>query len=429
MNTHLSQVIDQLNPWLKKPDVPVLSIKNPYIPRAQTEKLLLPDWDDFWMILTGPRCAGKTTLGKFLAHQWLSEKRFEQFCYLNCDFLEIREQLKTPIGLVNLIQELNLISPVIFIDEVQRLENPGLFLKAIIDLDLPYKLLASGSSQLEIKSKIQESLTGRQLASIVLPLSYSELDKTTEDLLITGCYPQIVQASEKNIYLKQLFDDYISKDIIEILKIGKPDVMQKLISLIAHSSGQLVNYNQLATDCHVSSPTIQHYLSILEKTYVLIALTPFVGNKRNEITSNPVYYFLDNGFRNQALKNFSHLSDRTDAGLLVQSAVFQEIYKYQTQNFMDFSINYWRTKSGAEVDFVLSKDDQIILPVEVKYRHMRSPEVTRSFRSFIEAYKPQHGVVITKDYRDKITIDHCEVKFIPLSEIKVLFELISYCLK
>ncbi|MBS0358855.1 MAG: ATP-binding protein [Proteobacteria bacterium] len=424
MKLPLINDIERLNPWLKDPKKPILDLEN-YIQRIQTTKLLQPDWDTLWLVLVGPRQAGKTTLGKYICHQLIQEGRFKQLLYLNCDFKTIREWLINPLDVIEALEYFQLEQPILFIDEVQRLETPGLLLKSIADLKLPIKMIASGSSQLEIKSKVQEYLTGRHLESLILPLSYSEIEKINhEQLLIFGCYPQIIQTQEKSLLLKQLYRDYINKDIIEILKIGMPDVIEKLITLIAHSSGQLVNYNQLATDCSASIATIKNYLSILEKTYVLQKINPFVGNKRTEITSNPVYYFIDNGFRNQALSNFLELDSRGDVGMLVQGFAFQEIYKTQSQYFKDFTIHFWRTKSGAEVDFIL-KQGTLLLPIEIKYRHMNGAAISRSFRSFIQAYEPKDGIYITKDFYGKIKVDGCTVHFIPLSKIDIMKKMIN----
>ncbi|HLB43422.1 MAG TPA: ATP-binding protein [Gammaproteobacteria bacterium] len=424
MKETLIDMIHFSNPWLKQPELPILN--SDYIARLQIDKLLLPEWDKLWLVLIGPRQAGKTTLAKFLAQTLIQKKRFETLIYLNCDLLDMRQWLTTPLFLKELMDEFGLKSPIILIDEVQRLENPGLLLKACIDLQLPIKMIATGSSQLEIKSKVQEYLTGRHLETLVLPLSYQEIGHVHELQLIYGCYPAIVKSTEKDILLNQIFQDYIAKDIIEFLKVSKPDAIQKLITLIAHSSGQLVNYNQLATDCLISVSTIQHYLSILENTYILSRITPFVGNKRKEITSNPIFYFIDNGLRNQSLHHLSmSLDTRQDTGLLVQSAVFQELLKFKVQHFHHFSIHFWRTQNGAEVDFVLYKNNDCIIPIEVKFRSMTDPVVTKSFRSFIEAYQPRYGFFITKDFNKKIMINHCEVYFIPFRRILSMFDIVK----
>lgn len=424
MNDLLISLIYQTNPWLNAPSVPIL--KNHYIPRLQTKKLLLPEWDKLWLVLVGPRQAGKTTLAKLLSQELIRQKRFETLLYLNCDLLEIRQWLKSPLFIQEAMDIFNLNKPIVLIDEVQRLENPGLLLKACADLQLDIKMIATGSSQLELRSKVQEYLTGRHLQTLVLPLSYQEMGEPSDAQLIYGCYPAVVKSSEQAILLRQIYQDYISKDIIEILKVSKPDTMQKLIALIAHSSGQLVNFNQLATDCAVSASTIQHYLSILENTYTVARITPFVGNKRKEITSNPILYFIDNGFRNQSLHSLSmSLETRQDVGLLVQSAVFQELLKFKTQHFYDIAIHFWRTQSGAEVDFVLYKNEDNIIPIEVKYITMKDPIVTRALRSFIDAYQPRYGFFITKNFNKKIVVSHCEIHFISFSRLVTMFNLLQ----
>jgi hypothetical protein len=425
MNLQLIQEIEQQNPWLLK-GVAISTIVH-YRQRLQLDTLLLEDWDTLWTLLIGPRRAGKTTLGKYLCEQLIKQQRFQQLLYLNCDLLLIREWLQSPLFIAEAIKQFKLKSPIIFIDEVQRLPSPGLLLKTIADLALPIKMIASGSSQLEIKSKVQEFLTGRHFSSLVLPLSCSEWDAVShiEQLLLYGAYPQIVETQQKELLLGQLYQDYINKDIIEILKLSQPDIFQKLLGLLAHSSGQLINYNQLAVDCQVSVSMIKHYLSIAQQTYVVAVITPFVGNKRTELTSNPIIYFLDNGFRNYALRNFNAPSLRTDLGLLVQSLVFQEIYKYITQHFLNYRIHYWRTKSGAEVDFVIYKNETAILPVEVKYRNLSASSVSRGYRSFLQAYQPKIGIVITKEWIGSERIENTEVHFIPLTKLEKIFALIQ----
>lgn len=423
MKQALINEIQLLNPWLTDPTAVVFNEKA-FLPRVQANFLLKKDWDNLVLLLTGPRQSGKTTLGKWISQRLIREKRFKQLLYLNCDLRSIREWLKSIAFVQEINQQFKLSQYILFIDEVQRLENAGLLLKAIADLQLPIKIMASGSSQLEIKSKVQEFLTGRHISSLILPLSWQELSKefAVEPSIIYGCYPQIVQIEQKDFLLQQLYQTYINKDIIEILKIKKSDVMEKLINLLAHCSGQLVNYQQLATDCQVSIPTVQQYINILEKTYVLSKVTPFVGNKRQEITSNPVYYFIDNGFRNNSLNNFSLLENRTDKGLLIEGAVFQELLKFKAQHCKKFTIHYWRTKGGAEVDFVLRYDEGIIIPIEVKYQHFDRFKLSRGFRSFIQTYQPDYAFVISKDFYAQEEVDGCQVFCFPVLALKNLFE-------
>lgn len=128
------------------------------------------------------------------------------------------------------------------------------------------------------------------------------------------------------------------------------------------------------------------------------------------------------------MQNFSELNGRTDNGLLVESAVFQEIIKYKTQKFLIFNIYFWRTKSGAEVDFILYKNQENFIPIEVKYRQMDKPVITRSFRSFIEAYQPKFGIFITKNLLQKIDVDGCEINFIPFEYLTRMYPVIKKAL-
>ncbi len=430
MDVDLISDIKKLNPWLVDQNEPITSIDN-YHPRIQELFLLDPEWDQYCILLSGPRQSGKTTLGTYLSKTLIHDNRFQNYLYLNCDYNSIRTKLISPTILSELLEEFKLKSTIVFIDEVQRQENPGVLLKSIIDLKMPIKLIASGSSQLEIKSKVQEFLTGREIESIIMPFSHLEISKDIQiqEQIIYGSYPAVIRSQKKEIILANLYKRYIEKDIIEILRLSKPDVLEKLIILIAHSTGQLVNYQQLALDCRVTSPTIQGYLKILEQSYVIKKITPFVGNKRTEITKNPIFYFIDNGFRNHAMRNFNNLDLRADAGLLVENFIFQEIYKFQTQNFYDFDIHYWRTKTQAEVDFVLFKNDEYILPIEVKFRRMATASVTRGFRSFLEAYNPKVGIIVTKNFKGRIEIGETIVHFIPLEQISKMLKVIENSLE
>lgn len=425
MKSNLIELIEQSNPWLNQPNTPITTTDKPYVVRLQQNFLLHREWDKLCTVLVGPRQAGKSTLGLHLCQQLIQDQqRFDSLLYLNCDLLDIRNWLSSPLFYKQAQQQFDLKKPIVFIDEIQRLPNPGLLLKALIDLQLPIKLMASGSSQLELKSKVQEPMTGRQLESIIYPLSWHE-DGYTNDKLIYGCYPAVTQSKHKAVILEQLYNNYINKDIIEILKVSKPDTMQNLIGLIAHSSGQLVNYNQLANDCKVAVPTIHNYLHILEASYVIKKVTPFTGNMRKEIVSNPVYYFIDNGFRNQALKDFKDPDERMDAGLLVESAIFQELLKSKVQLQLPYDIHFWRTQSGAEIDFVLEHSEAGLIPIEVKYRNLSKPSLTRAMHSFIDAYAPKQAFVITKNHNDQRLVKDTNVYFIALAQWKNLFKHIT----
>lgn len=422
MKNELIDLIHFGNPWLQASHHQIID-ETLLFSRAQMSELLNPQWDPKCLTLVGPRQAGKTTLGKQICEQLIhGAQRFDNLLYINCDDQAYREWLSSPIFVKHALEFFMLKHPIIMIDEVQRLDTPGLLLKSIIDLKQPIKLIATGSSQLEFKSKIQEHLPGRQLETIILPLSLEEI--TYEDSqVIYGLYPEVATASAKikPILIDELYRNVIEKDMINILRVSKPDVIEKLMTLVAASSGQLVNYQQLASDCNVSTPTIQHYLSILENTYILKKLTPFVGNRRKEVTSNPVYYFIDNGFRNRALHNFNALEHRQDKGLLVESFVFQTLLKFDLRTRTSpLNMHYWRTLSGAEIDFILAPVGHRPIPIEVKYRKMKQPSLTRAYHSFIRAYAPNIGFVITQDLFAKLTVHGCHITFLPLRDLNQL---------
>lgn len=422
MKKRLLDLLRFSNPWLEQTSILKGHLASDLFPRNQIGNMLSPEWDSKCTVIIGPRQAGKTTIGKMLCNQLIENNRFQELLLLNCDELLIREWLIDPLAIREAIEVLNLKKPIFFIDEVQRLTNPGLLLKSIIDLRLPIKIIASGSSQLEIKSKVQEHLTGRQIEFVILPLSYTETQQNPYSLLTYGCYPGIVQAQNKNLLLEQLYTEYFEKDLIQFLRAKNPLVIQKLLSLIAHSSGHLVNYQQLATDSQVSAHDIKVYLDMLEKTFVLAKITPFVGNKRKEITTNPIYYFIDNGFRNQALRNFLALESRYDLGLLIESAVLQEILKFKHHNNIACNIYFWRTQSGAEIDFILYINDYIFFPIEAKHQSMQRPKITKGYRSFLQAYKPRTGFVITSDLLATETFEETTVYFIPFENIELMFK-------
>lgn len=427
MNDRIFNELESLNPWLKDQNLPFLALER-YLLRKQEAFLKQPEWDKLITVLVGPRQAGKTTLGKSLCYDLIkTTQRFDQLIYLNCDSTIIREWL-TGVYIMNELRETFGVKRfVLFIDEAQRLENPGLLVKALYDLDLPVKIIISGSSQLEIKSKIQEHLTGRQIEAQILPLSYQEIPmpKQMDKSLLYGCYPQVVTQAMPRLLLSELYRDYINRDIIEFLKIGKPIIFEKLMVLLAHSSGQLLNYQQIANDCNISGVTVKHYIDILEQTYIIKTLLPWSNNKRSEVTSNPKCYYLDNGFRNQALGNFSAIESRNDKGLLIESAVFQELYKHKVQNFLDYQIYFWRTKNGAEVDFIIKQNDECILPIEVKYQTFKQANISRSLRSFIINFQPKQAVIITKNYSETVVIDDTEVIFISFDKLNFALDMIN----
>ncbi len=236
-----------------------------------------------------------------------------------------------------------------------------------------------------------------------------EISKLFEEYIIYGGYPEVIKTSDtetKKIILKNIYDTYISKDIVELLKITDVIKFRTIVSLLASQHANLLNFESLASDSKSYYKEVKRFLSILEETYVLRLLHPFHKNLSTEMKKNPKIYFLDSGLRNYIVKNFNPSTFREDRGKLAEGFVLKEFLGKEVE------IKYWRTLAKAEVDFILLGND--IVPIEVKYESFKNPKIGRSLINFIHAYKPKIALVITKDYWNSIKLDNTQIKFIPI---------------
>lgn len=391
-------------------------------------------------LLTGARQVGKTTLMQQVRE--ILERKGKKTLFLNLDFeadffyFQSQEKLLQKVRL-----EFADSAGVIFIDEIQRKENAGLFLKGLYDLGLPYKFIVSGSGSLELKEKIHESLTGRKRILELPPITFREFvnfrtdyrydtnlmsffeierEQTRlllDEYLIYGGYPRIVteaKSAEKLFLMNEIYDSYLKKDIAFLLKIDRPDVFTKLIRLLARSSGSVINFSMLANDVGISVPTLKKYLWYAEHTFVVKLVYPFFRNKRKEIKKSPVVYFSDIGLRNFALSQFGNIHGITQTGCVFQNFVYRLIRDMDRYHLLD--INFWRTTDLAEVDFVISTGDQLI-PIEVKFSSLKKATVSRSFRNFIQQYRPVKDYVVNLDYAASLMIDRTTVKMLPFYQV------------
>ncbi|MFZ5822345.1 MAG: ATP-binding protein [Chloroflexota bacterium] len=369
-------------------------------------------------LIVGPRQAGKTTLMILLRDHVQSlgvgTVMFNLDIETDRQYFESQERLLGKISL-----ELGHNGGYVFIDEIQRKENAGLFLKGLYDMNLPYKFIVSGSGSLELKEKIHESLTGRKRVFELGTLDFIEfvnyrtnykyeqdlpaffaLEGTRtrsllEEYMSFGGYPRIVLAEtvqEKRRLMAELYQSYLERDIVYLLGIQKTDRFTALTRLMASQIGQLTNFSEIANTLNLNVATLNHYLWYMEKTFVLHRVTPYFRNVRKELTKTPVFYFYDLGMRNYALGSFGEMPvSPSESGFLFQNFV----YLLLRDKVADTShrIHHWRTSSKAEVDFVLDKNTEVV-PVEVKYRKMDAPQIPRSYQNFISAYHPPKGYVI-----------------------------------
>lgn len=388
--------------------------------------------------IVGPRQAGKTTLMLQLKKEL--EDKGTPTVFLNLDIEHEKIFFSSQLNLLNKIQlDIGKKYGCVFIDEIQRKENAGLFLKGIYDMNTPYKFIVSGSGSVELKEMIHESLAGRKRTFELSTVSFDEfVDYRTnyrytrklpdfyaiendqrfallEEYLNFGGYPRIVTESkleEKRNLIGEIYQSYIERDISYLLKIRKTEAFSNLCKLLATQSGKMINYTELSSTLGISSKTIKEYLWFLEKTFIIKKVAPFYRNVRKEITKSPVYYFYDLGLRNYALGVFGRL---TEKGFVFQNLI-HNLLRERISN-TSAKICFWRSKDRAEVDFILDSG-KMIVPIEVKYKQMTDAEITKSLRSFIDKYKPKTSFVVNLTLEKVITVNGTKIQFIPFYKIR-----------
>ena len=386
--------------------------------------------------IVGPRQSGKTTL-MFLLREYL-EKKGEKTVFLNLDIELDKQFLTSQAKLIKKIQlEIGSNKGFVFIDEIQRKENAGLFLKGIYDLGLPYKFIVSGSGSVELKEKIHESLVGRKRIFELSTLSFKELvnfktnyqyenklldffqidqEKTKEFLeeyLNFGGYPRVVleeRLEEKRRIIDEIYQSYLEKDISYLLKVKKTEEFSNLTKVIASQVGKMVNFSELSSTLGISVKTIKNYFWYLEKTFILKRVNPYFRNIRKEITKSPVFYFHDLGLRNYALGMFGNVKNLPDLGFLFQNFVFQILS--EKLRFSSAKICFWRTKDGGEVDFIIDFFKEQI-PIEVKYQAFKKAEITRSLRNFIKKYQPKKALMINLRFNKEFNLEGTKIYIVP----------------
>ena len=347
------------------------------------------------IILLGARQTGKTTLLKQLFGQ---EKNI---LWLNGDDSDVHNlfinatstSLKAAIGNYTTV----------IIDEAQRIENIGLKLKLITDQVPNIQLVATGSSAFELSNKINEPLTGRKWEFQLFPLSFAEMveqhglleeKRLLRHRLLYGYYPEIVvnQGNERQ-FLKQLSDSYLYKDILQWEGIQKPEKLLILLKALAFQIGNMVSYNELAQSCGLDSKTVEKYILLLEKTFVIFRLGSFARNLRNELKFSRKIYFYDNGIRNSLISNFNQIEMRDDRGALWENFLVSERIKKLHYDASWANSYFWRTKNQQEIDYIEEKDGNISA-FEFKWNFKKQPKINVSFK---EVYNTENMQIISSD--------------------------------
>src|SRR6202000_1460361 len=305
------------------------------------------------ILLFGPRQCGKSTLIETMLGSM-------DHYYMNGDEADVRETLSntTSTKLKAIIGN----KKVVFVDEAQRIPNIGLTLKLFTDQLKDVQVIATGSSAFELSSQVNEPLTGRKYEYMLFPLSFGEMvqhhgllteKRLIEHRLLYGYYPEIVtkQGEEKEL-LKLLAESYLYKDLLILEQIKKPALLEKLLKALALQVGSEVNYHELAQTVGADGKTVDRYIDLLEKAFVVFRLSALSRNVRNEIKKGKKVYFYDCGIRNAIINNFKPLSTRTDVGALWENFVIAERMKSLRYQGKDAKQYFWRTMQQQEIDLI-----------------------------------------------------------------------------
>ena len=355
------------------------------------------------IIIYWPRQVGKTTLVKILLSKYWSIED-----YYNCDEPDIRLNLtnKTSTELKSFFWNKKLI----VIDEAQRVENIWVTLKLLIDNYPDIQIIATWSSSFDLANKINEPLTWRKYEFHLYPFSIEELSSKYSKLelkrfkdenMIFGLYPEIFFSSknDKIKNLKTLVDSYLYKDILSFWNIRKPDIIIKLLQVLAIQVWNQVSYNELANLIWVDKNTIENYIIILEKAFIIFRLWSFSRNLRNEIKFSKKIYFYDLWVRNTIINNFNPLELRQDIWALWENFIISEKMKYNSNNFLYVNSYFWRTFAQQEIDYIEESWDKLFA-YEIKYSANKK---VKPFKSFIEAYPKSNFEIVNQDnYLDYI---------------------------
>ncbi|NCN06333.1 MAG: ATP-binding protein [Candidatus Pacebacteria bacterium] len=347
------------------------------------------------IVLLGARQTGKTTLLRRL---------FPDALYILLDNEQTKNVLET-YDISTYKQAIGRTKQLI-IDELHLLHDPGRAVKIIYDQVPGLQLIVTGSSALHIKNNSTESMAGRKIEYNLFPLTFSEylvqknietvlnhsvltnvLEQTTppkhlfspsgllEQVLLYGLYPDVLNLPEPRQYLLNLAESAIFKDIVELNLIDNRSKAKSLLELLAYQIGNLCNYSEIGARLSLDRRTVERYIDIFEQSFIVFRIFPYANNKRNEIGKTPKIYFHDLGLRNALIDNYDSITVRSDAGALFENFIIAELKKNISYQQSDFSLNYWRTNNGAEVDIVLSNNHTVI-GAEVK---MQSGSVSTAF--------------------------------------------------
>ena len=420
--------------------------------------------------LLGLRQTGKSTLAFQLIHDLLKDGvKPERIFYFTFDDLSLRQELSASFGSFLKIVERFLGEELqgqktriyIFVDEVQKLPGFIEYIKSLYDLRFPVKWILTGSSSLELKVQVKESLAGRVLALSVLPFSESEIfkghgltppdkqniwrfifgettpdkkalkkyqagimpykqriEKLFEEYMVFGGLPAVALSKDtdkKHTLLKNYRETYLDQDIRNLVKEDKLWVYQKVMELLASRIGDLLNYSNIASDLEVTVDTIKRYSMLLEKTFIIRNLTTYSRNVRSEILKTPKVYFTDLGMRNSllGLNSISQIEKLGQYGIILENAIVEKLNTIAPFMKHEARLHYWRTRTKEEVDIIVYTPEKL-LPIEIKSNKKIQTKHLKGIRSFFAKEKEKVGVLIGRfEDADIIEEDKTRIYLLP----------------
>ena len=349
----------------------------------------------------GARQVGKTTLIKKILEG-------KDYLFLDGDDPTVRSLFSSP----NTEQIRSIVGDhkLLFIDEAQRIPDIGLTLKIISDRFPGIQWIASGSSSFDLGNQLNEPLTGRKWEYELFPVAWEEFEEKEgyllaeqqlEERLLYGMYPDVLnhRGAEREV-LKELVSSYLYRDILTFSEIRKTEILDDLVLALALQTGNEVNYNELAQMVGVNKITVQKYIDLLEKSYIIFRLRSFSRNLRNEIKRNRKIYFYDNGIRNMIIGNFAPLRMRTDTGALWENFLISERMKQNHYKNTFARMYFWRTRQQQEVDLVEEKEGKIF-GFEFKWKAGNTGKISKTFTN---TYHAETRVIDRSNFREFVVI-------------------------
>lgn len=343
-----------------------------YIPQKQLANLENAAKPGKVAVLYGARRVGKTTLLKKYLESFRGEALF-----VNGDDIVVRQYLESQS--IEKLREFVGNRPLLVVDEAQYVRQIGLNLKLIIDHMPSIRVIATGSSSFDLAKDIGEPLAGRKYVLKLFPLAQMEIShiekphetkSRLESRLIYGSYPEVVLMagnSDREDYLRELISSYLFKDILQLEGIRHADKLQRLLQLLAFQIGKEASLAELGRQLGMSKNTVDRYLDLLEKVFVIYKRSGFSRNLRKEISKNHRYYFFDNGIRNTLINNFNPLSLRNDIGMLWENYVMTERMKKLEYHRQAANAYFWRTYDQKEIDLIEERQGRLF-GFEIKWR-------------------------------------------------------------